>query len=65
MSSWLLAEFLFGRLLCLVAINQACLRDGLSENREVIGGTEYDEIDSINRTQSLLFTSAVPRRAGG
>ena len=32
---------------------------------EVTGGTECDEIDSINRTQSLLFTSAVPRWAGG
>jgi hypothetical protein len=38
----------------------ACLKEP-----EVIGGTEYDKIDSINRTQSLLFTSAVPRRAGG
>jgi hypothetical protein len=33
-------------------------------NPEVIAGTEYDKIDSINRTQSLLFTSAVDGAGG-
>jgi hypothetical protein len=36
-----------------------CLTWLAGKNLEVIGGTEHDSIDSINRTQSFLFISDV------